>query len=142
MASSSNAGPEISVAHGLERQTLAPVEERRERGAERDAIIGSGRLHENIVDDARRSDFAVGFRIERHAARETEILAAGFLQGQAHHVHHRGFAQVLHGVGDVLMKIVDLAFRFARPAQRAPGQSEYGLTARCHEEDRHALCRE
>ena len=109
---------EISVAHGLERQALPPVQERSERGAEGDAIVGSGRLHKNILHDTRRSDFTVGLRIERHAARETEILAAGFLQGQSHHVQHRGFAQVLHCVSDVLMKIVDLTFRFTRRAKR------------------------
>ena len=103
---------------GLSGRALASIEERGECCAERDAVIGSSRLDENIV--ARFPAAAIlplAFELSATPPARQRFLLPVFCKGQAHHVEHRGFTQVLHRVGDVLVKIVDLAFRFARAAK-------------------------
>src|SRR5260370_745850 len=81
-------------------------------------ISGSRGLHENLIDKARRRDLPISFRVQRHAASQAKIPAARFLHRHAHHAHHGQLAGVLHGIRDVLVPRVDLAFRRARRAQQ------------------------
>ena len=97
---------------GLRGSRWPPSRKRSERGAKSNTIIRSGGLNEDIINDAGGHDFSVGFGIERHAAGEAEILAVRFLQCHAHHIQHRGFAHILDRIGDVFVKIGDVAFRF------------------------------
>ncbi len=98
------------MAQRLHRQPAAAVQVGRKHRAQRHAIVRSRGLNKNMVDHARRLNFSVGFRVERHAAGQANVAASGFLRGQLHQSQHGVFAGVLHGEGDVLEAIVDFAF--------------------------------
>ena len=66
------------MAHRCERKALAIIEKRGEGCAKGDAIVGSSRLDEEIIDDARSDEFAIGFGIESDTAGEAKIVAAVF----------------------------------------------------------------
>src|SRR5581483_1704781 len=100
-----------------------------EGGAEGDAVIGSGGLDEDVVNDAGGEDFAVGFGVERDAAGEAEIARAGFFESEADDAEHGGFAGVLNGECNVFVAIVDFGFGSAGRAEAGNDGSEASAVA-------------
>src|SRR5581483_7390980 len=103
-------GAEIGVAHGAHGKAAVAIEIGSESGAEGGAVIGSGGLDEDAVNDAGGENLAVGFGVEGDAAGEAEIARAGFFESEADDAEHGGFAGVLNGERNVFVAIVDFGF--------------------------------
>ena len=101
---------EIGVAHFARGKFSAVIEHGRERRAEANAVVTGGRLDEDAVHDAGGENFAVGFGIERDAAGEAQIAAAGLRDSRARERHHGLLAHVLHGESHVFVARVNFGF--------------------------------
>ena len=108
---------EIGVAHFARRKFSVVIEHGSERRAQADAVVTGSGLNEDAVYQAGGENLAVGLGIERDAAGEAKIAAAGLRDGCARESDHGLLAHILHGEGHVLVARVDFGFRNAAGAE-------------------------
>ncbi len=80
----------------------------------RPAGIARRGLNEDLVEDARAQQLAIGDAVERHAAGQAKRSRARQLAGRPGHAQDRLLRHLLNGSGDIHLALGDPGFRFAR----------------------------
>jgi hypothetical protein len=125
------AGPEQGAGHlvvlvvGLARLVLDLVPDV-EGGAERAAGVARGGLDPDVVEEPGAQDLAVGDAVEGDAAGQAEVLLARDRAGEAGHLQHDLFGDVLDRAGQVHLAQGDVRLGLAPLAAEQAGEAVVG----------------
>ena len=97
--------------------------------SQRPAGVASRRLDPDLVEDALAQDATVADAVERDPACQAEVIQPGFAVGEASHLHHDLFGDLLHGAREVHLELGQLRLGAPRwtPEQlleRPPGHRQ------------------